>query len=164
MSVCLCVCRFVPKDLANRWTDRVFLNRVDSHRSREGLQLFWGRVPPPSYEKLQKIEIFWIFCFYLETSTQHRKNLTKSVNSIILFEKKLVLLEASGAYPIVKHIRVINYQSTTSKRKKNREALLRTDQSPHKRVASLLTIQLLCAWKHIMLGIKMFSWIKLYFV
>ena len=34
---CLFVCLSVPKDLANRWTDRVLLNRVASHRSRKGL-------------------------------------------------------------------------------------------------------------------------------
>ena len=48
------VCLSVPKDLANRWTDRVLLNRVDSHMSLEGFKLFWGRVPPPSQEKWQK--------------------------------------------------------------------------------------------------------------
>ena len=34
---CLSVCLFVPKDLVNRGTDMVLLNRVASHRSREGL-------------------------------------------------------------------------------------------------------------------------------
>ena len=38
---CLCVCGsmclFVPKDLPNRWTDGVLLNRVASHMSRKGL-------------------------------------------------------------------------------------------------------------------------------
>ena len=34
---CVYVCQFVPNDLANRWTDIVLLNRVASHRSREGL-------------------------------------------------------------------------------------------------------------------------------
>ena len=38
--VCLFVCRFVPKDLANCETDRILLNWV-------ALSLFWGRVPPP---------------------------------------------------------------------------------------------------------------------
>ena len=54
MPLCLCVCLSVPKDLANRWTDQVHLNRLASHRSREGLKglkLFLGRVQPPSQEK-----------------------------------------------------------------------------------------------------------------
>ena len=34
---CMPVCLFVPKDLANRLTYRVLLNRVPSHRSQEGL-------------------------------------------------------------------------------------------------------------------------------
>ena len=45
MSVCL----FVPKDLANPWTDRVLLNRV-AYRSLEGfLTIFLvdGTPPPP---------------------------------------------------------------------------------------------------------------------
>ncbi len=33
LYVCLSVCLFVPKDLANRWIDRVLLNRVASLRS-----------------------------------------------------------------------------------------------------------------------------------
>ena len=43
LFVCLCICVSVPKDPANRWTDQVLLNRVASHRSREGLWLFWGK-------------------------------------------------------------------------------------------------------------------------
>ena len=31
VSVCVCVCVCVPKDLANRWTDRVLLYNVASH-------------------------------------------------------------------------------------------------------------------------------------
>ena len=38
---------YVAKDLANRWTDRVLLNRVASHRSWEGLLLFLERVSSP---------------------------------------------------------------------------------------------------------------------
>ena len=34
---CLFVCLFIPKDLANRWADRVLPYRVASHRSRDGL-------------------------------------------------------------------------------------------------------------------------------
>ena len=56
MTVWVCVCVFVPKDLANRWTDRFLLNSVASHRSREDLKLFWGRVPLPFQEKSQKIK------------------------------------------------------------------------------------------------------------
>ena len=37
VTECLSVCVFVPKDLANRLTDRVLLYRVDSHRSWKGL-------------------------------------------------------------------------------------------------------------------------------
>ena len=37
LSVCRCVCMFVPKDLAKRSTDQVLLYRVASHRSWEGL-------------------------------------------------------------------------------------------------------------------------------
>ena len=43
---------FLSNDLANRWTDRVLLNRVASHRSWEGLCLFWGRVTSSYQEKL----------------------------------------------------------------------------------------------------------------
>ncbi len=48
------MCLSVPKDLANRWNDRVLLFRVTSHRSCEGLKLFWERVPPPCQEKSTK--------------------------------------------------------------------------------------------------------------
>ncbi len=41
------VCMFVPKDLANHWTEMFLLHRVASHRSWEGLWL----VLPPSKEK-----------------------------------------------------------------------------------------------------------------
>ena len=34
LFVCMCVCMFVPKDFANRWTDQILLNRVASHRFR----------------------------------------------------------------------------------------------------------------------------------
>ena len=52
---CLSVCMFVPKDLANRWTDRILLNMVASHRSsQEGFQLFLGRVPPASKRNHKK--------------------------------------------------------------------------------------------------------------
>ena len=52
MSVCLFVCLSVPKDFANRLTDRILLNRVAAHRSREGLR--------PSQEKssLEKKTLF----------------------------------------------------------------------------------------------------------
>ena len=59
MFVCLCVYLFVPKDLANCWADRILLNRVASHRSREGLTIF-------SLQKSQQIEFFF-------TWTQLRK-------------------------------------------------------------------------------------------
>ena len=63
------VCLSVPKDLANRWTYIVLLYRVASHRSWEGLLLFWGRVLQPSQEKspLEKLltpqNIFLLFLF-----------------------------------------------------------------------------------------------------
>ena len=47
LSVFLFVCLFIPKNLANRWTDRVLPNRVASHSSRVGLKIFWLRLPPP---------------------------------------------------------------------------------------------------------------------
>ena len=43
---------FLSNDLANRWTDRALLNRLASHRSWEGLCLFWGRVTSSYQEKL----------------------------------------------------------------------------------------------------------------
>ena len=47
LCVCVFVCLFVPKDLANNWTDRVLRIRVASHRSQEGLKLFSWRVGHP---------------------------------------------------------------------------------------------------------------------
>ncbi len=41
---CVSVSLFVPKDLGNRWTDRVLLNKVASHRSWEGYQI-WHSPP-----------------------------------------------------------------------------------------------------------------------
>ena len=46
---CLSFCMFVPKDLANHWTDLDLHNRVAIYRSREGLYfitILGGRVPP----------------------------------------------------------------------------------------------------------------------
>ena len=37
VTECLFVCLSVPKDLANRWTDRVLLNKVAFHGYQEGL-------------------------------------------------------------------------------------------------------------------------------
>ena len=63
MYVCLflCVSMFVPKDLANRWTDQVLLNSEASYRSREVFKIFWGwyliplnkKCPIPIFLKLK---------------------------------------------------------------------------------------------------------------
>ena len=41
----------IPKDLGNRRNYIVILYREAAHKSWEGLQLFWERVPPPYQEK-----------------------------------------------------------------------------------------------------------------
>ena len=52
-------CLSVPKNLANRWTDRVLLNRVASHRSKEGLLLFLGRVTKTPSQEKSPLKIKW---------------------------------------------------------------------------------------------------------
>ena len=50
-SKMMCVCLFVPKDLANHWTYVVLLYDVESHRFWKGLQLFWGMVTTPPLKR-----------------------------------------------------------------------------------------------------------------
>ena len=61
MSVCL----FVPKDLANRWTDRILLNKVASHRSLKVYNYFGGGYHHPP----KKITINVTFKVPLEASS-----------------------------------------------------------------------------------------------
>ena len=56
---CLYVCVSVPKDLANRWTDRVLLNRVASSGPGKVYNYFLGdrdTPNPPKNEKYSPLE------------------------------------------------------------------------------------------------------------
>ena len=79
MFVCLFVCLFVPKDLANRLTDMVLLYRVASHRSQAVYNYFWVGTTTLPREITKKSK----FCFtfkdlyatlqgIVETWKQHR--------------------------------------------------------------------------------------------
>ena len=65
------VCLWVPKDLANRWTDRVLLYRVASHRPWEVYNYFGGGYHHPPKRKL----IVWIINVHQDIKTEKDKKI-----------------------------------------------------------------------------------------
>ena len=62
-DICESVCLYVPKDLANCWTDMVFLYNLASNRPREGLKLELKMVGGGGVDFLHahnKYFFFWI--------------------------------------------------------------------------------------------------------
>ena len=80
MSVCLSVCLFVPRDLANRCTNIVLLHGVASDRSWKGLlptEIAPRKTPPPKKKYTKSLLRMCIGIFKLDLQTDRRIKLQK---------------------------------------------------------------------------------------